>query len=67
VTPPISQNCSRSSLTGYAETTAGSNPRCSNFVVIDGYNVHTVQADLARFCFLLGGDDGTRLFGQDQP
>jgi hypothetical protein len=37
-----------------------------NFVGNDSYDLDTLHADLARFCFLLG-DDGTRLFGTDQP
>lgn len=41
-------------------------PSLLHFVGIAGYGIDTLHADLARFCFLLG-DDGTRLFGQDQP
>jgi hypothetical protein len=42
-------------------------PSLLNFVGTAGYRIDTLHADLARFCFLLGGDDGTRLFEQDQP
>ena len=41
-------------------------PSLLTFVGSVGYGVDTLRADLARFCFLLG-DDGTQLFGQDQP
>ena len=37
-----------------------------NFVGNDSYDLGTLHADLAGFCFLLC-DDGTRLFGTDQP
>lgn len=36
------------------------------FVGIDGYDLTALQADLARFAFLLG-DDGERLFGPGEP
>jgi len=29
----------------------------------DGYDLAELRADLARFTFLLGGDDGEQLFG----
>lgn len=41
-------------------------PSLLSFVGSADYGVETLRADLARFCFLLG-DDGTQLFGQDQP
>jgi hypothetical protein len=37
-----------------------------DFVGVTSYDLDTLHADLARFAFLLGGDDGTRLFGE-QP
>lgn len=33
------------------------------FVGVGGYVVDDLRADLARFAFLLGGDDGEMLFG----
>lgn len=36
------------------------------FVGTDGYDLNTLRADLARFAFLLGADDGNDLFGLDQ-
>lgn len=33
------------------------------FVGSEGYDVSELHADLARFVFLLGGDDGQLLFG----
>jgi histidine triad (HIT) family protein len=36
------------------------------FVGTDGYDLTKLRTDLARFTFLLGTDDGTRLFGTDQ-
>ncbi|MGH8961706.1 MAG: hypothetical protein ACRDWT_11040 [Jatrophihabitantaceae bacterium] len=36
------------------------------FVGVTGYSLDTLHADLARLAFLLG-DDGTRLFGEQQP
>jgi hypothetical protein len=41
-------------------------PSLLRFVGNASYSVDTLHADLARFRFLLG-DDGTQLFGQDQP
>ncbi|MGH3966418.1 MAG: hypothetical protein ACRDRY_24760 [Pseudonocardiaceae bacterium] len=35
------------------------------FVGTDGYDLTELRTDLARFTFLLGNDDGTRLFGLD--
>ncbi len=32
----------------------------------EGYDVSELRADLARFVFLLGGDDGQLLFGDDE-
>jgi hypothetical protein len=32
----------------------------------DGYDLTALRHDLARFTFLLGNDDGERLFGTDQ-
>jgi hypothetical protein len=37
-----------------------------NFVGDGSYDLDTLHADLARFCFLLG-DDGARLFGTGRP
>lgn len=36
------------------------------FVGTDGYDLHALGTDPARFAFLLGGDDGSDLFGLDQ-
>lgn len=33
------------------------------FVDIQGYDSSTLRADLARFAFLLTGQDGSRVFG----
>jgi hypothetical protein len=38
-----------------------------NYVGNDGYGIETLLVDLARFAFLLGGDDCARLFSSDQP
>jgi hypothetical protein len=35
------------------------------FVGSEGYDLAQLRADLARFMFLLGGDDGHLLFGAD--
>jgi hypothetical protein len=35
------------------------------FVGSEGYDVSELRADLARFVFLLGGDDGQLRFGDD--
>jgi hypothetical protein len=35
------------------------------FVGSPGYDLATLRADLDRFTFLLGADDGQRLFGRD--
>ncbi len=35
------------------------------FVGSEGYDLAQLRADLARFVFLLGGDDGQLLFGDD--
>lgn len=32
------------------------------FVGVDGYDLAQLRGDLARFVFLLGGDDGQALF-----
>ncbi len=37
------------------------------FVGSPGYDVDRLRADLDRFVFLLGADDGQALFGQDGP
>lgn len=37
------------------------------FVGTDNYDLDGLRADLARFTFLLGHDDGEQLFGTDQP
>lgn len=42
-------------------------PSLLNFVGATGYDIDTLRTDLARHTFLLGGDDGTRLFGEQQP
>jgi hypothetical protein len=42
-------------------------PSLRNFVGTTGYGIDTLHADLGRLCFLLGGDDGSRLFGEQQP
>lgn len=39
----------------------------SRFVGVDAYDVAELRTDLARFTFLLGHDDGERLFGEQQP
>lgn len=36
-----------------------------SFIGTDGYDLAELQTDLARFNFLLGGDDGEELFGLD--
>jgi hypothetical protein len=36
------------------------------FVDRRGYDTAALRADLARFTFLLAGDDGERLFGEEQ-
>lgn len=36
------------------------------FLGIDGYDVDALRADLSRFTFLLGVDDGDLLFGGDE-
>ena len=36
------------------------------FVGTDGYDFTELRTDLARFTFLLGNDDGERLFGTAQ-
>jgi hypothetical protein len=35
------------------------------FVGTDGYDITELRADMTRFAFLLGTDDGTELFGLD--
>lgn len=37
------------------------------FVGTDNYDLTALRADLARFTFLLGHDDGEPLFGTDEP
>lgn len=37
------------------------------FVGSPGYDLDRLRADLDRFVFLLGGDDGQALFGEDEP
>jgi hypothetical protein len=36
------------------------------FVGPDGYDLAALRTDMARFSFLLGSDDGKRLFGPNQ-
>jgi len=36
------------------------------FVGSEGYDVSELRADLARFVFLLGGNDGQVLLGEDE-
>lgn len=36
------------------------------FVGATGYNLTELRTDLARFTFLLGNDDGTKLFGHNK-
>jgi len=36
------------------------------FVASEGYELAQLRADLARFVFLLGGDDGQLLFGDGE-
>jgi len=36
------------------------------FVGTDSYDLTALRADLARFTFLLGQDDGEQLFGHDE-
>ncbi len=38
----------------------------SRFVGNGGYDVNGLRADLSRFAFLLGGNDGALLFGGDE-
>lgn len=42
------------------------NASLRRFVGTDGYDLTELRADLARFAFLLGTDDGTELFGLDR-
>jgi hypothetical protein len=37
------------------------------FIASTAYTTGTLRTDLARFAFLLTGDDATHLFGEDQP
>jgi hypothetical protein len=37
----------------------------ARFVGSEGYDLVQLRADLVRFRFLLGGDDGHLLFGED--
>lgn len=37
------------------------------FIGVDAYDIDDLRADLARFTFLLGHNDGEQLFGDDQP
>ena len=37
----------------------------ARFVGSEGYDLAQLRADLARFRFLLGGEDGHLLFGED--
>ncbi len=37
------------------------------FTVSTAYRIGTLRTDLARFTFLLTGDDAAHLFGEDQP
>ena len=39
----------------------------ARFVGTDGYDLAGLRTDLARFSFLLGGDDGHQLFGTSEP
>lgn len=39
----------------------------ADFVGHPACNIAELRADLARFAFLLGGDDGESLFGPAQP
>jgi hypothetical protein len=36
------------------------------FIGVDSYDLTALRADLARFTFLLGCDDGEQLFDRDQ-
>lgn len=38
----------------------------SHFVGVPDYDIDALRADLSRFSFLLGGNDGERLFGGDE-
>jgi IS5 family transposase len=38
----------------------------ARFIGTDAYDLHDLRTDLARFAFLLGTDDGSRLFGPHQ-
>jgi hypothetical protein len=38
----------------------------SRFIGVDGYDVDELRADLSRFTFLLGVNDGELLFGGDE-
>ena len=40
-------------------------PSLLTFVGSTGYSIDTLHTDLARYAFLLGGDDGGRLFGEE--
>jgi hypothetical protein len=42
-------------------------PSLLAYVGHPAYGLDTLQADLHRFAFLLGGSDGEDLFGPDQP
>jgi ParB family chromosome partitioning protein len=42
-------------------------PSLLTFIGNNAYTTSTLRGDLARFTFLLGADNGTRLFDTDQP
>jgi hypothetical protein len=46
---------------------AGYRPRSRGFVGQDTYTIDTLYADLHRFVFLLGLNDGQQLFGDPTP
>lgn len=39
----------------------------ADYVGDPGYSLRELRTDLARFVFLLGGDDGNELFGNSGP
>lgn len=39
----------------------------AGYVGDPGYSLQDLHTDLARFAFLLGGDDGENLFGSSEP
>jgi hypothetical protein len=62
--PPSWPSCCRSSATGWPATKCVD--RLAGAVDAPGYKPAELRADLARFAFLLTGQDGEQVFG-DEP